>query len=76
MDVSKRKFPVSLMLDGDCHRRLQAVSRSTRLSMSELVRLSVGRTLRQLGDPERPDPEAVAALRREAECAPEPPGLD
>ncbi len=74
MDVSKRKFPVSLMLDSDCHRRLQAVSRSTRLSMSELVRLSVHKTLRQLGDPESPDAEAVTALRREA-TTPEPPGL-
>ena len=76
MDISKRKFPVSLMLDSDCHRRLQAVSRSTRLSMSQLVRLSVGRTLRQLGDPERPDVEAVAALRREAAGAPETSGHD
>ena len=76
MDISKRKFPVSLMLDSDCHRRLQAVSRSTHLSMSELVRLSVDRTLRQLGDPEKPDVEAVAALRREAAGAPETPGHD
>lgn len=76
MDISKRKFPVSLMLDSDCHQRLQAVSRSTRLSMSELVRLSVDRTLRLLGDPERPDVDAVAALRRGAACAPETPEHD
>ena len=76
MDISKRKFPVSLMLDSDCHQRLQAVSRATHLSMSELVRLSVDRTLRQLGDPERPDVEALTALRREADGAPVSPGHD
>ena len=75
MDLNDRKFPVSLMLDSDCHLRLQAVSRATRLSMSELVRLSVRQALRQLGDPERPDPGAVTALRREASAAPETPGL-
>src|SRR5215207_7388638 len=76
MDINNRKFPVSLMLDSDCHLRLQAVSRSTRLSMSELVRLSVRQALRQLGDPERPDPEAVTALLREVAAAPEMPRLD
>jgi hypothetical protein len=44
--------------------------------MSQLVRLSVDRTLRLLGDPERPDVETLAALRREAAGAPETSGHD
>ncbi len=76
IDINQRKFPVSLMLDRNCHLRLQSVSRATNLSMSELVRLSVYKTLRQLGDPEKPDADAVEALRRESACAPDAPDLD
>ena len=76
LNLNNKKFPVSLMLDSDCHLRLQAFSRSTKLSMSELIRLSVKQALHRLGAPEKSDPEAETAFLREASVAPETPGLD
>jgi hypothetical protein len=55
-------FPVSLMLDDRRHSNLKAVSKATRISMSELVRLSVDHMMRELGDPVKPDMAALAGL--------------
>ena len=65
MDSSKRKYPVSLMLDHDRHEMLRA-ARERRFSMSEVVRASVDRMMREIGYPENPDWEA---LDRAVNCA-------
>ena len=41
MDSRKRKFPVTLMFDSDRHAKLEALSRGSDESMSNLIRLSV-----------------------------------
>lgn len=58
MDSSKRKYPVSLMLDRDRHEMLRA-AKDRRFSMSEVVRASVDRLMREIGYPENPDWEAL-----------------
>lgn len=59
---SPKKIPVTLMFDPENHAKLKAASKSTRISMSELVRISVARLILEIGDPERPDPTALAGL--------------
>ena len=58
MDSSKRKYPVSLMLDHDRHEMLRA-AKDRRFSMSEVVRASVNKLMREIGYPENPDWEAL-----------------
>ena len=58
MDSSKRKYPVSLMLDDERHAMLRA-AKDRRFSMSEVVRVSVNRLMREIGYPESPDWEAL-----------------
>jgi hypothetical protein len=58
MDSTKRKYPVSLMLDHDRHTMLRA-ARDRRFSMSEVVRVSVDRLMRDIGYPDKPDWEAL-----------------
>jgi len=54
MDSSKRKYAVSLMLDHDRHEMLRA-AKGRRFSMSEVVRVSVDRLMKDIGYPENPD---------------------
>lgn len=62
-----RMIPVTLTMDLDRYSRLKAVSRSTRVSMSELVRVSIDKLMEILGDPENPDPQALAMLLKSGE---------
>ena len=62
-------FPVTLMLDANRHCKLQAVSKQTRISMSELVRLSVDQLTHKLGDPEQPNMTALGELLKAGEDA-------
>lgn len=57
-----KMVPVTLMLDLERHSKLKTVSKSTRISMSELVRISLDGLMEALGDPENPDRDALAAL--------------
>ena len=43
-------FPMTLMFDPHHHVKLQPFSRRTRILMSELVRLSAGRLIHEVGD--------------------------
>jgi len=61
-DIENKMVPVTLMLDQKRHRNLQAASRSTRLSMSELVRLSLDGLMEILGDAEQPSTEGLARI--------------
>lgn len=62
MDTTAKMVPVTLMLDLSRHSKLKAVSKSTRISMSEIVRLSLDHLLRELGDPDQPDLTALSML--------------
>lgn len=58
MDSAKRKYAVSLMLDHERHEMLRA-AKGRRFSMSEVVRVSMGKLMRELGYPENPDWDAL-----------------
>lgn len=58
MDSSKRKYPVSLMLDHERREMLRA-ARGRRSSMSEVGRASVDRLMREICYPENPAWEAL-----------------
>lgn len=56
MDRSKKMYPVSFMFDRDRDAKLESVSAATRISKSELLRISFDEFLHALGgDPESPD---------------------
>lgn len=61
MDNSQRKYAVSLMLDHERHEMLRA-AKGRRFSMSEVVRVSVDKLMREIGYPENPDWEALDRL--------------
>ena len=63
---TKRKYAVTLMLDHERHEMLRA-ARERRFSMSEVVRVSVERLMREIGYPERPDWEALDRIIGPAE---------
>lgn len=67
MGSKQRMFPITLMLDERRRVKLKDASRSTRISMSELVRISVDRLISEIGDPKRPDVLALAAILGSAE---------
>ena len=62
MTTTSKMIPVTLMLDPERHSKLKAASKSTRISMSELVRISVDRLMEELGDPQHPSAAALATL--------------
>lgn len=64
MDAPSKKIPVTLMLDFGRHEKLKAASRSTRISMSELMRMSVDLLMLKIRNPESPDAAALASLTR------------
>ena len=61
MDNSQRKYAVSLMLDQQRHEMLRA-AKDRRFSMSEVVRASVDKLMREIGYPENPDWDALDKL--------------
>lgn len=67
MSADNRMVPVTLMIDPTRHRKLKTASKSTRISMSELVRVAVDRLMLLIGDPKRPDPQALARLLNSTE---------
>lgn len=61
MDPSRRKIPVTLMLDAQRLSAIETLAQgSDKSSMSKIVRLAVDRLVGSLGGPESPD---LAALR-------------
>ena len=67
MGSKQKMFPITLMLDEPRRVKLKDASRWTRISMSELVRISFDRLMAELGDPSRPNPIALAAILASAE---------
>ena len=61
MNNVKRKYAVSLMLDDERHEMLLA-AKGHRFSMSEVVRASVDKLMREIGYPENPDWDALDKL--------------
>lgn len=61
-DTEGNKIPFTFAIDKAMHARLKAASRSTRIPMSEIVRLSLDNVLKILGDPENPTSEGLAEL--------------
>ncbi len=62
MNENRPMYPVSFMLDAERHTKLKDASHSTRISMSELVRISIDRLMADIGDPRRPKAAALARL--------------
>lgn len=62
MDTNDKKVPVTLMFNQQHHNQLKAISKTTCISMSELVRLSVERLVNELGDAENIDSAALLNL--------------
>lgn len=65
MDSSKRKFPVTLMLDSDRLAKLEALSRGSDEADEQAhppLRRPIGRE--RLGGPDRPDMNALAEMLR------------
>ena len=69
MDGRNRKFPVTHMPDASRPAKLDAASEATRIPTSGLVRISLDRLMLELGNPARPDPEALSQLPRAGEDA-------
>lgn len=66
MTPAEKMIPMTLMIDVSRQTKLKTVSKRTRVSMSELVRISIDELIDRLGgDPEHPDQEALAALLRQ-----------
>ena len=61
MDSGERKYAVSLMLDRERHEMLRA-AKGRRFSMSEVVRASVDKLMREIGYPDNPDWDALDKL--------------
>jgi hypothetical protein len=72
MEEAKSPDPmerVNITIDPKRRSMLRAASRTTRIPMSELVRLALDRLMLDLGDPECPRDAAVIRLLKESHSA-------
>ena len=60
---------VNITIDPKRRSMLRAASRTTRIPMSELMRIALDRLMLDLGDPEQPHDAAVIRLLKESQAA-------
>jgi hypothetical protein len=66
MTPEEKMIPMTLTIDKDRQAKLKKTARKTRISMSEIVRISLDRLWDDLGDLDNPQPEAFYILLNNA----------
>jgi hypothetical protein len=61
-DTNENLVPFTFGIDKERREKLRAASRSTRIPMSEIVRMSIDYVMELLGDPENPSGEGLQKL--------------
>jgi hypothetical protein len=57
-----KSVPFTFVIDEERFKKLKAAKRSTRISMSDIMRLSLDNFFEILEDPENPSPEGLAKI--------------
>lgn len=60
--VENKMMPITLMLDPQRHQKLREASESTRISMSEIVRISIDNAMVMLKNPAKPDSNGLTSF--------------